>query len=74
MGVKWKVTGGWRESQAITLGQHGFLDGVEEPDELLVAMALHAPANYLALKDVEGSKGRGGAVTLVVMGHGAGAA
>src|SRR5258708_26711160 len=51
-----------------------FLDGVEEADELLMTMALHTPADHLTFEHVEGSKERGGTVTLVVMGHGAGAA
>src|ERR1700686_118523 len=51
-----------------------FLDGIEEADELLMAMALHAPADHLTFEHVEGSKERGGTVTPVVMGHGSGAA
>ena len=54
--------------------RNSFLDGVEEADELLVTMALHAPADHLALQHVEGGEQRSGAVTLIVMGHGAGAA
>src|SRR5258708_38644186 len=50
-----------------------FLDGVEEADELLVAMALHTPADYITFEHVEGSKQRGCTVTLVIMGHGASA-
>jgi len=50
------------------------LDGVEEADELLMAMALHATSDDLAFEYVEGGEQRGGAVTLVIMGHGAGAA
>src|ERR1039457_4676977 len=56
------------------LGRNRFLDGVEEADELLVAMALHTPADHLTFEHVKGSKQRGGTVTLVVMGHGACAA
>src|SRR5258708_14230428 len=51
-----------------------FLDGVEEADELLMAMALHTPADHLTFEHVEGRKERGGTVTLVIMGHGSGAA
>src|SRR5260370_2536903 len=47
------------------------LDGVEELDELLVGVAGHAAADYGAVEDVEGGKQGGGAVTLVVVGHGA---
>src|SRR5258705_7718508 len=50
------------------------LDGVEEADELLMAMALHTPADHLTFEHVEGRKERGGTVTLVIMGHGSGAA
>lgn len=35
-------------------GRDGFLHGVEEADELLMAMALHAPAHHLAVAHVEG--------------------
>src|SRR3954451_17963228 len=50
------------------------LDGVEEADELLVPVALHAAAEDGAVEDVEGGEQRGGAMALVVVGHGAGAA
>ena len=55
-------------------GRHGFLDGIDEADELLIAMALLAPSDHLAPQHVEGRKQRGVAGTLEVMGHGAGAA
>src|SRR5258708_15192591 len=88
VGVKWKVTRGWRASQAIHLGMfvggivveddvdgllgwNRFLDGGEEADELLMAMALHTLADHLAFEDVAGSTERGGTVTLIIMGHGA---
>src|SRR5579872_6199419 len=45
------------------------LDGIEEADELLVAMALHVTANDSAIEDVEGCEQRGGAVTFVVVRH-----
>ena len=49
-------------------------DRVEEADELLMAVALHAAADDLALQNVErGEQGRR-AVAFVVMGHRAGAA
>ena len=54
-------------------GRNLRLDGVEEADELLMPMALHAAADDLAVEHVEGGEQRGGAVALVVMGHGAGA-
>ena len=50
------------------------LDGVEKADELLMPMPLHAAADDRAVEDVEGGEQRGRAVTLVVVGHGAGAA
>ena len=39
-----------------------------------MAVALHAAADDRAVEHVEGGEQRGGAVALVVMGHGAGAA
>jgi dihydroxyacetone kinase len=50
------------------------LDGVEEADELLMAVALHVAADDGAVEHVERGEQRGRAVALVVMGHGAGAA
>jgi len=50
--------------------RNGRLDGVEETDELLMPMALHAFADDLALQHVEGGEQGGGAVALVVVGHG----
>ena len=55
-------------------GRHGALDGIEEADELLVAVALHALADEAAVEHVEGREQRGRAVALVIMGHGAGTA
>ena len=54
--------------------RHLRLDGVEEADELLVAMALHVAADDGAVEDVEGGEQRRGAVALVVVGHRPGAA
>ena len=48
-------------------------DGVEEADELLVPMPLHAAADNAAFQHVEGGEQRGGAVALVVVGQGAAA-
>ena len=53
-------------------GRHVRLNGVQEADELLVTMALHASTNDLAFEHVESSKQCRCAVALVVMGHGAG--
>ena len=50
------------------------VDGVEEADELLMPVARHAAAGHLAFQDVESSEQRGGAMALVVMGHGASSA
>ena len=50
------------------------LDGVEEADELLMAMALHVAADHRAVEHVHGREQRRRAVALVVVGHGSGAA
>jgi len=55
-------------------GRDGFLHGIEEADELLMAVALHASPHNLAVQHVEGSEQRGRAVALVIMRHRAGAA
>jgi hypothetical protein len=49
------------------------LDLIEEADELLMAVLLHAASDDLALEDVEGSEQRGGAVARVIVRHGGGA-
>ena len=49
----------------------GGLDGVGEADELLMAMAGHVAADDRAVEHVERGEQRGGAVALVVVGHGA---
>jgi hypothetical protein len=51
-------------------GRHLTLDGVEKADEFLMPMALHAAADDLAFKDIEGSEQGGGAMALIVVGHG----
>ena len=53
------------------LGHSGF-DDVEKADELLMAMALHALADDLALENIERREQGGDAMALIVMGHGAG--
>src|SRR5579863_2974243 len=53
---------------------HPGIDSIEEADELLMAMALHALAEDLALKDIESRKQGSYAMPLVIVGHGAGAA
>ena len=54
--------------------RHLRLNGVEEADELLVTMALHASANDLAFEHVESNEQRCCAMAFVVVGHGPGAA
>ena len=54
-------------------GRHRGLDGVEEAQELLVAVTLHAAPDYGALQYVERGKQRRGAVADVVVGLGLGA-
>ena len=51
-------------------GGHVALDPVEEADEFLVAVALHALPDHGAVEHVERGEQGGGAVALVVMGHG----
>ncbi len=51
----------------------GGLDGVQEADELTVAMALHAAAEHGSFQDVEHGKQCGGAVAGVTVGLGGGA-
>ena len=55
-------------------GWHRRLNGVEEADELLVPVALHAAAQHGAVEHVESGEQGGGAMALVVMGHGSGPA
>ena len=50
------------------------LDGVEEADELLMGVLLHAAAEDRAVEDVEGGEECGRAMALVVVGHGPGLA
>ena len=47
--------------------RHAAIDGGEETDELLMAMALHAAPDDLAFQDVERGKQGRGAMPLVVM-------
>ena len=51
-------------------GWHVALDGVEEADELLMPVTLHAVPDHLAVEHVERGEQGGGAVALVVVGHG----
>lgn len=50
------------------------LDGVEEADELLMAMTLHVAADHLAVENIQRREQRRRAVPLVIVGHGSGAA
>ena len=54
--------------------RHLRLNGIEEANELLVAMALHTSANDFAFEHVESSEQRRCSMALVVVGHRAGAA
>ena len=51
-------------------GGHRPLDGRDEVDELLMAVARHAPAADLTFEDAEGSEQGRSAVALVIVGHG----
>jgi hypothetical protein len=54
--------------------RHLRLDGIEESDELLMAMMLHIASDDGAVENVEGGEQRGRAVTLIVVCHRPGAA
>ena len=54
--------------------RHPRFDGVEEADELLMAVSFHVLPDDGAIEDIEGSKQRRGAMPFVVMRHRAGAA
>ena len=54
------------------LRRHSGVDEVQEADELLMAMTLHALADDFAFEHVEGSEQGRGAMTFVVMSHGDG--
>jgi hypothetical protein len=47
-------------------GRNRRLDDVQEPNELLMTMALHVAADHRAVEDVEGGERRGGAVADIV--------
>ena len=49
--------------------RHLGLDGVQEANELLMAVALHVAADDGALEDIESGEQRRRAVVLVVVGH-----
>src|SRR5690349_8610716 len=51
--------------------RHLALDSVEEADELLMPVALHATSDHSASQHVKGGEQGGCAVTFVVVGHGA---
>ena len=51
-------------------GRDRGLDRVQEADELLVPVPLHAPAQHRAVQHVERREQRGGAVAFVVVGRG----
>ena len=57
------------DMDGLTVGDLG-VDGVEEADELLMAVALHVLADDGAIEDVERGKERGRPMSLVIVGHG----
>ena len=77
VGVKWNVQRGRSASHLRTLGgivvddgvtnfsgRYGALDGVEEANELLVAMPSHATSDHGSVEDVERGEQIGRAVAL----------
>ena len=52
------------------VGRHLALDGVEKADEFLMPMALHAAGNDVVSRNIEGGEQGGGAMALIVVGHG----
>ena len=50
-------------------GRDVALQGIQKPDEFLMAMALHVAPDHGAVEDVEGSKKRGRPVAPIVMGQ-----
>jgi hypothetical protein len=55
-------------------GRHSAFYGIEKADEFGVAMALHATADDAAVEHAEGGEQGGGAVPLIIVGHGLAAA
>ena len=53
-------------------GGHPCFDQIKKANEFLVAMPLHVAADHGPVEHVERRKERGGAVALVIMGHGPG--
>jgi hypothetical protein len=45
------------------------VDGIQKANEFPVPVALHAAADDLGFKDIEGGQLGGGAVAFIVMGH-----
>ena len=56
------------------ISRSGSIDGLDELQELLMAVPGHAFMDDMACGDVEGCEEGGGAVPLVVVRHGAGSA
>ena len=50
-------------------GRRYDLDGVKEPNELLMAVALHTATDDPTVEHVQGDKQRGGAAALIVVRH-----
>lgn len=55
-------------------GRDVALEGIEEADELLMPVALHVACEHRSGQDIERGEQGGGAVALVIMGHGGAAA
>src|SRR5437899_11574140 len=75
--MRWRVI--WEKKFSTVVVEHrvdelagrGFaLDGIEEADELAVAVALHTAADHGAVEHAEGGEQGGGAVAQVVVRHG----
>ena len=57
-----------------SLSGWNLLDGIQEADEFLMAMALHVVADDRSVEDAHGREQSGRPVPLVVSGHSSGAA
>src|ERR1700693_5663079 len=59
------------ENDVNNLANRNFgLDGIQEADELLMAMTLHAATDDSAFQHIKSGEQRGGAMDLVIVGHG----
>lgn len=60
------------DQQNSRLRRRGGSDGIEETEELLMAVALHVAADNASFEHVESGEQGGGALAFVAVGHGAG--